>query len=151
MPHNCPPPPTGLQPESALHLLLTGNAAVMAACPGGVYPNRMTRTPAQDADLRTKTTIVYQRIGGPVDYHLRGPVGLQMGRFWLDIYGNTHSAVRTARDAVQAVLSGYRGTPMPGVQIQAFFFEGLREFYDAEPEYRQYRSNTEFTVHYLET
>lgn len=149
--HNCPQPPTGLQPEAALHALLTGSADVLSACPGGVYPNKMTRTPAQDAELRMQTTIVYQRIGGPVDYHLRGALGLKMGRFWLDIYGNTHHAVRSARDVVEQVLSGYRGMPMDGVRIQAIFFESLRELFDAEPEYRQYRSNNEFTVHYLET
>ena len=145
-----PPESVGLQPEEGLYALLAGDVSVASLAGARIYPNKLPQPLEGDDDGFLQPSIVYMRIGGPIDYAHDGPIDLKMVRFWIDIYATTHRAVRQLRDAVEAVISGYSGTPDDqDVEFQGIFIEQMREFFEPEPEYKQYRSNIEFVIHFL--
>lgn len=146
--------PTRQYVEAALFKLLRLDDAVRDLAANRFYALRLPQPPEHDPNGELSPSIVYTRLGAGVDYHLKGPLALELGRFWLDCWALDFDTARELARAVQACLSGYRGTVVlesgATVLIRGIFISALRDFYAPEPVRRFYRSQIELNVHYEE-
>lgn len=111
--------------EEALVDLLLADAGVAAAAGNRVWWNR-----APQGRVETPY-VVLRRISGQRDYHMAAPSGLVESRVQFDSYGKDYAAAKTTARAVQAVVSGYRGTA-GGTVFQGIFIDTERDLPDAE-------------------
>lgn len=111
--------------EEALVDLLLANAGVAAALERRVWWARAPQgTPA-------RPYCVLRVISDPPDYHMGGASGLVRSRVQADVYGETFEQARTARRALTAAISGYRG-PAGARNFQGAFIDGGRDLPDED-------------------
>lgn len=97
--------------------------------------------------------IILHNLGGPVDYHMQGPSGLNQSRIQIDCWSNVSLAQSLAvKRAVEASLSGLRAT-MSGIEIQGMFIDAYNDAFDvaAEASEQYYRHRLDFLCFHSET
>lgn len=72
-------------------------------------------------------------ISGVPDYHMQGPSGLVESRVQVDCRAGTVAEALALARAVEARLSGYRGT-RDGIKFMGIFKQSERARFDAEPK-----------------
>ena len=111
--------------EIALLSLVTGDASVTALL--GDRINWLRRP----EDVSALPAMVMQRIGGTPAYDFSGPSGITESRVQFDIWGATYEAAKSAANAVEDLISGYRGT-VGSTDFQGIFIDSHRDSEDAE-------------------
>jgi hypothetical protein len=97
--------------------------------------------------------IVMHNLGGPIDYHMQGPSGLEQTRIQIDCWSNKSKAESLAiKRAVKAALSGLRAN-LSGVEIQGMFIDAYNDAFDAAAEASEhyYRHRLDFIVWFNST
>ena len=73
--------------------------------------------------------VILRRISGVRDYKLSGATGLVESRVQVDCYGSTYASAKAVARAVEAVLSGYRGT-QGATTFDGIFLSAERDLID---------------------
>lgn len=79
----------------------------------------------------TRASIVYTRISGQGDHHMRGPSGLSQTRFQIDAWAQKADDAAFLANLVKLRVDGFSGT-FDGGAIQGAFFDTERDDYDSE-------------------
>lgn len=110
--------------DEALTALLLANAALAALIGNG--DRLYWDTIGQGKD---NPAVVMYLISGIPDYHMTGPSGLVESRVQIDARGTTRASARAVANAVESVLSGYRGT-VGAIKFGGIFKDGARSRFD---------------------
>lgn len=102
------------------YTLITSDDTVDDLIDGRLYPLRIP----QDAAL---PALAYQLISAVPHYaHGEGDVGLRRDRVQITAQASDYAGIRALLDAVDAVVSGYRGV-VGGTHFQAMFVANVRD------------------------
>lgn len=112
--------------EQGLKDLVQSDTAVHALCSVGGFLGQL---PPNYKDLPTWT---HTAITEPVNYALRGGVTLRMRRIQIDVYGKSAANVLALASAIDAVLSGFKGTlsDPDATRVAGCFRSNLIDFFD---------------------
>ena len=88
--------------ETAIRYILVNDATVKAITTR-CYPVTIPQAP-------TYPLILYTKITGMRDHHLRGPNGRAHPRFQIEAWSKTYTESKTLADAIREALDGYSGT-----------------------------------------
>lgn len=75
--------------------------------------------------------VILRTISGTRDYAMDGATGLVESRVQVDCYGSTYASAKTAARAIEAALSGYRGT-QGGTEFGGVFLTAERDLVDED-------------------
>lgn len=106
--------------ESELFNILTGDAAVGAMIGTRVYPLVLPQNP-------TLPAVVYQELRTDARAAADGDMGERETRFQLSAWASSFAAVKMAKTALTALLSGYSGGMVERIEVGA-----MRDDYDVE-------------------
>ena len=109
--------------ESAIRYILVNDDTVKditTRC----YPVTIPQSP-------TYPLILYTKITGMRDHHLRGPSGHAHPRFQIEAWAKTYTEAKTLADAIREALDGYSGTAV-GTKIGSCLIESERDDYQNE-------------------
>lgn len=128
--------------EQGLVALLNATTAVTNIAPIGGFLSQLP----PDQQLPSWT---YQIASNPKDYELTGAVNLEMARFQFDCYGLSGAEAISLAKAIDAVLSGYKGTltDPDATQVQGCFRSNRIDFFDDIA--RDYRRMLEYEVWFV--
>lgn len=138
--------------QEALYSKLAGAAGVSALVASRIYPLVIPQTVYDEATKRP--CIVYSTDGKARHIRFSGTDSLVAGRFTVDCYARTYSAVQQLAAAVRAALVDQRGTwttsssPQGSVSVQQVFIDNEFDLTDIEPGL--YRVSQEYTIWYDE-
>ncbi len=125
--------------ELGVVLLVQGNAAVKAVAPNGGFFAQLPK----DYTLPTWT---YLTVSDVADYVLVGPMSFGQRRIQIDCYGaNAPDVIRLA-NAIDALLSGYRGTltDPDATFVHGCFHSNMIDFFDVDS--RTFRRMLEYQI-----
>jgi hypothetical protein len=122
----------------ALRTLLLADPTVSSIVGTRVFPLRVPQGEKGDS-------IVYNRVSEDTEYNLVGPSHLSVTRVQVDAWSTRVDGARLLANAVQDILSGYRGT-VASVPVQGAFLVGGREDWDGEAQ--MFRVSRDYNVHY---
>lgn len=93
-----------------------------------------------------KPYVVLTRISGVRDYHQTAASGLVASRVQADCYGLTYASAKGVARALEARLSGYRGTT-GGEVFGGIFLDAERDMYDDDstPD-KLFRTSLDFII-----
>ena len=115
--------------ETAIRYILINDATVKAITTR-CYPVTIPQSP-------TYPLILYTKITGMRDHHLRGPSGHAHPRFQVEAWSKTYTEAKTLADAIREALDGYAGT-VSGTIIRSCLIESERDDYQKAVEvYRE--------------
>jgi hypothetical protein len=125
--------------ELGVVLLVQGNAAVKAIAPTGGFFAQLPK----DYTLPTWT---YQTVSDVAGYLLQQPETVGQRRVQIDCYGATAADAIRLANAIDALLSGFRGTltDPDATVIQGCFRGNMIDFFD--PDSRTYRRMLEYQI-----
>jgi hypothetical protein len=117
----------------------SGITALIGANPVRIY---WTLAPQNVA----KPYVTLQRVSGNRDMHMMGPSGLVESRVQIDCYGLTYAASKGVARAVEARISGFKGTHS-GTVFGGVFLDAERDGYedDATPD-KLFRTSLDFII-----
>lgn len=110
--------------EEALVAMLLADSGVAALAGARIWWGRAPQANA------TRPYVVMRKVSGRPEYHMTAPAGLSETRVQLDAYGETYASARLTARALQAKLSGFRGSS-GGKSFQGIFVEAERDLADA--------------------
>jgi len=127
--------------EQGLVELVQADPAVSALCPVGGFLSELPQT-------ATLPSWVYSTISLSRTYPLTNVEQLTMRRIQIDVIAATSASAITLANAIDAVLSGYRGTlPDPdSTVVQGIFTDSMSDFFD--PTARNFRRSIDYIVWY---
>ena len=111
--------------ETAIRYILINDATVKAITTR-VYPVTIPQSPQYPL-------ILYTKITGMRDHHLRGPSGHAHPRFQIEAWAKTYTEAKTLADAIREALDGYSGTAA-GTKIGSCLIESEQDIYESEIE-----------------
>lgn len=125
--------------EEALVALLLAAPGVAALAGTRLYWSRAPQDVA-------KPYVVLTLVSGNRDYEMLGPSGLAESRVQVDAYGITFAAAKGLARAIEAVLSGYRGTS-GGIAFGGAFLDAERDLTEdnATPD-KLFRTSTDYII-----
>ena len=91
-----------------------------------VYPVALPQSPQYPL-------ILYTKITGMRDHHLRGPSGHAHPRFQIEAWSKTYTEAKTLADAIREALDGYSGTAS-STKIGSCLIESERDIYESAIE-----------------
>ena len=95
--------------------------------------------------------VILNRISGIRDTTFQGPSGAVASRVQADCYALTYSESKALARAMEALLSGYRGSD-GSTEFAGIFLESERDgFDDTDPPDKFYRTSLDFTLWHKET
>jgi len=121
--------------ESALRSILINDATVKAITTRA-YPVTIPQSPVYPL-------ILYTKITGMRDHHLRGPSGHAHPRLQVESWSKTYSEAKYLAVAIREALDGYSGTAS-GVVIGSILIDSERDAY--ESEIKIYRTIMDFFI-----
>ena len=77
--------------------------------------------------------ILYTKITGMRDHHLRGPSGHAHPRFQVEAWSKTYTEAKTLADAIREALDGYSGTAS-STKIGSCLIDSEQDIYESEVE-----------------
>lgn len=95
--------------RSAIFTLLTGDSDLAKSVATRIYPDKLPQKPKY-------TSITYQVVNAPRDYTQEGPSGLVDATFRFIIYAETMAKAELTAKRLRAVLSGYSGSVVVGME-----------------------------------
>lgn len=95
--------------DEALFELVTGDAGVIAIIDDRLYPGRLPLEDELGEPVTFPCARFFQVSGVPVYSH-SGPSNLDVTRYQFDCYALAWAEVQQLADAIDGVLSGYKGT-----------------------------------------
>lgn len=75
--------------------------------------------------------IVYQRIGGPINYVMSGETGAAEARIQITAWSARYSEAQSVGDQVRLALSAFRGT-LGTVRVDSMLFENVADVTDQQ-------------------
>ena len=111
--------------ESAIRSILIADDTVKAITTR-VYPVALPQSP-------TYPLILYTKITGMRDHHLRGPSGHAHPRLQIESWSKSYSEAKTLAAAIRKALDGYSGTAS-GTVIRSCLIESERDIFESEIE-----------------
>jgi hypothetical protein len=125
--------------ELGVVLLVQGNNAVKAIAPTGGFFAQLPK----DYALPTWT---YQTVSDGADYVLVGPMSQSQRRVQIDCYGANAADVIRLGNAIDALLSGYRGTltDPDSTFVHGCFHTNMIDYFD--PDSRTFRRMLEYQI-----
>ena len=90
------------------------------------YPVTIPQSP-------TYPLILYTKITGMRDHHLRGPSGHAHPRLQIESWSKSYSEAKTLAAAIRKALDGYSGTAS-GTVIRSCLIESERDIFESEIE-----------------
>ncbi len=120
------------------HILINDDTvkAITERC----YPVTIPQAP-------TYPLILYTKISGDRDHHLRGPSGHAHPRFQIEAWAETYTAAKSLADAIREALDGYSGTVL-GTKIGSCLIDSERDTYESEIEV--YRVISDWFIWHIE-
>ena len=88
------------------------------------YPVTIPQSP-------TYPLILYTKITGMRDHHLRGPSGHAHPHFQIEAWAETYTGAKFLASAIRVALDGYSGTVL-GVVIGSILIDSERDIYESE-------------------
>ena len=114
--------------QEALTALLLADTAIAGLTGGG---DRLYWNVGEQG--KPDPMAVLYLISGVPDYHMQGPSGLVESRVQIDCRAGTVAEALALARAIEARLSGYRGT-RDGIKFMGVFKQSERARFDAEPK-----------------
>ena len=114
--------------QEALTALLLADTAIAGLTGGG---DRLYWNVGEQG--KPDPMAVLYLISGVPDYHMQGPSGLVESRVQIDCRAGTVAEALALARAIEARLSGYRGT-QDGIKFKGIFKQSERARFDAEPK-----------------
>jgi len=111
--------------EAAIRSILINDATVKAITTR-CYPVTLPQSP-------TYPLILYTKITGMRDHHLRGPSGHAHPRLQIESWSKSYSEAKTLAAAIRKALDGYSGTAS-STKIGSCLIESERDIYESEIE-----------------
>jgi len=103
----------------------------------------------------TAPFVVYQRIAGERDHHLKGASGIVQARFLIDVYDREYHASRLLAADIEDVLDGYSGivafgndSPQETIKVAAITCQSDVDLMDESDEPFLYRVSTDYLITY---
>lgn len=125
--------------EEAIHDIITLNSTV-AAITTRCYPVTLPQSPMLPLVLYTKVT-------GERDHHLKGASGMAYPRFQVEAWANTYAGAKTLASAIRNALDDYHGT-VGTVDIRSILIQSERDTYEDAVEC--HRVIMDFMVRHIE-
>jgi hypothetical protein len=127
--------------EQGIVELVQADPTVAALCPVGGFLSQLPQT-------ATLPSWAYSTISLSRTYPLDNVERLTMRRIQIDVIASTSASVIHLANAIDAVLSGYRGTlPDPdATAVQGIFTDSMSDFFDTTA--RNYRRSIDYIVWY---